>query len=74
MQLDNNTLTVCFAILRIIIIRVCVKIFVMARFIFSFFFKSFGTHAPIINKSYRIIRNPSSMASNFNFSKIYKNA
>jgi hypothetical protein len=36
MELANNTLTVCFAILRIIIIRVCVKIFVMARFILFF--------------------------------------
>jgi len=33
MELANNTLTTCFTILRIIIIRVCVKIFVMARFI-----------------------------------------
>jgi hypothetical protein len=41
MQLANNTLTACFTMLRIIIIRpviitgqaVCVKIFVMARFI-----------------------------------------
>jgi hypothetical protein len=34
MELANNTLTACFTMLRIIIIRVCVKIFVMARFIF----------------------------------------
>jgi hypothetical protein len=36
MQLTNNTLTACFTILRIIIIHVCVKIFVMARFICMF--------------------------------------
>jgi hypothetical protein len=39
MELAKNTLTVCFAILRIIIIRVCVKIFVMAQFILIFFFQ-----------------------------------
>ena len=33
MELANNTLTACFAMLRIIIIRVCVKSFVMARFL-----------------------------------------
>ncbi len=33
MDLANNTLTACFTMLQIIIIRVCVKIFVMARFI-----------------------------------------
>ncbi len=33
MELANNTRTACFTMLRIIIIRVCVKIFVMARFI-----------------------------------------
>ncbi len=37
MELANNTLTACFIMLRIIIIRVCVKIFVMARFIFLYF-------------------------------------
>ena len=33
MELANNTLTAWFAMLRIIIIRVCVKIFIMARFL-----------------------------------------
>jgi hypothetical protein len=37
MELANNTLTVYFAMLRIIIIRMCVKIIVMARFICLFF-------------------------------------
>ncbi len=35
MELANITLTACFAVLRIIIIRVCVKIIVMARFIWA---------------------------------------
>jgi len=33
MVLANNALTACFTMLRIIIIRVCVKVIVMARFI-----------------------------------------
>jgi hypothetical protein len=33
MELANNILTACFIMLQILIIRMCVKVFVMARFI-----------------------------------------